>query len=165
MMLMDADSGPRLRKKRVMRRKNARKIKTEAVTLLPVGTEGPMSQAELEDGVIVYLVNDVVLLVKRDDLLFPTLINPAINNMPSVIIDMGAIPYVCNGADVMAPGIKKVLGEFTENSIIVIKDITHGKALAIGRAIHSSSDMREMEKGKAIKTLHHVGDKIWGIIS
>jgi PUA domain protein len=148
-----------------MRRKDARKMKEEAKALLPVGTEGPLSQAELEDGATVYIANDIVLLVRRDDLLFPTLINPAINNMPSVAIDMGAIPYVCNGADVMAPGIKKVQGEFTENSIIVIKDITHGKALAIGQAIHSSVDIREMEKGKAIKTLHHVGDKIWSIIS
>ena len=78
---------------------------------------------------------------------------------------MGAIPYVCNGADVMAPGIKEIQGEFAENSILVIKDITHGKALAIGQAIRSSADIRGMEKGKAIKTLHHVGDKIWSIIS
>ena len=78
---------------------------------------------------------------------------------------MGAIPYVCNGADVMAPGIKNVQGEFTQNSIIVIEDITHGKALAIGQAIHSSSEIREMKKGKAIKTLHYVGDKIWSLIS
>jgi PUA domain protein len=136
----------------------------EAKALLTVGTDGPLSQAEL-DGETVYIANDLVLLVRRGDLLFPTLINPAINNMPSAVIDMGAIPYVCNGADVMAPGIKKVQGEFTENSIIVIKDITHGKTLAIGQAIHSSADIREMEKGKAIKTLHHVGDKIWSIIS
>jgi len=162
---MDVDSGPRLRKRRVMRRKDARKMKEEAKALLPVGTEGPLSQAELEDGATVYIANDMVLLVRRDGLLYPTLINPAINNMPSAVIDMGAIPYVCNGADVMAPGIKEIQGEFVENSIVVIKDITHGKALAIGQAIHSSADIRGMEKGKAIKTLHHVGDKIWDIIS
>ena len=148
-----------------MRRKDARKMMEEAKALLTVGNEGPFSQAELEDGTTVYIANDIVLLVRRDDLLFPTLINPVINNMPSAVIDMGAIPYVCNGADVMAPGIKKVQGEFTENSIIVIKDIKYGKALAIGQAIHSSSDIREMEKGKAIKTLHHVGDKLWSLIS
>ena len=148
-----------------MRRKDARKMMEEAKALLTVGTEGPLSQAELEDGATVYIANDIVLLVRRGDLLFPTLINPAINNMPSAAIDMGAIPYVCNGADVMAPGIKNVQGEFTQNSIIVIEDITHGKALAIGQAIHSSSEIREMKKGKAIKTLHYVGDKIWSLIS
>jgi PUA domain protein len=162
---MDAISGPKLRKRRVIRRKDARKIREEANIYLPEGDTSPLSQAELEDGAIVYITNDIVFLVRRNNLLYPTLKNPTINKMPSVVIDMGAIPYICNGADVMAPGIIKIQGEFKENSIIVIKDITYGKALAIGQAINSSAKIREMEKGKVIKTLHHVGDEIWNIIN
>ena len=74
---------------------------------------------------------------------------------------MGAIPYVCNGADVMAPGIKEIKGEFEEGDLVVVRDVEHGKALAIGKALVGSDEMKEMRKGKAVTNLHHVGDKLW----
>jgi PUA domain protein len=77
---------------------------------------------------------------------------------------MGAIPYVCKGADVMAPGIKEVRGEFEAGELIVVRDVNHSKALAIGKALVRSDEMRGMGKGKAIKNLHYVGDKLWQVI-
>ena len=46
---------------------------------------------------------------------------------------MGAIPYVCKGATVMAPGIVRVEGEFGKGDLVLIVDMKHGKALALGR--------------------------------
>jgi PUA domain protein len=90
--------------------------------------------------------------------------NELIEELPNVIVDMGAIPYVCKGADVMSPGIVKIDGVFEEEALIIVRDVNHGKALAIGRAIVSSVDMENMPKGKAINNLHYVGDKIWAAI-
>ena len=55
---------------------------------------------------------------------------------------MGAIPYICKGADVMAPGIKEIPLNFNEGDIVVVRDIKHRKALAIGKALKSYSTDR-----------------------
>lgn len=120
-----------------------------------------VDQAVIEDGTEVYLIDGVVQLASRDDALFPTLTNPNVAKLPSIVVDMGAIPYVCNGADVMAPGIKEIKGEFEEGDLVVVRDIEHSKALAIGWALVGSDEMKRMRKGKAVVNLHHVGDKLW----
>ena len=81
--------------------------------------------------------------------------------LPNIIVDMGAIRYICGGADVMAPGIKDIIGEFKEGSLVVIRDINHKKALAIGKALKSSKEIKGSNKGKVIQNLHYIGDKIW----
>jgi predicted RNA-binding protein (TIGR00451 family) len=74
---------------------------------------------------------------------------------------MGAIPFVCKGADVMAPGITEIKTPFEEGALVVIRDVKHGKALALGKALRSSTSIMTEKKGKVIKNLHYVGDKIW----
>ena len=120
-----------------------------------------VDRALIEDGAEVYLIEGTVQLASKDETLFPTLLNPNIGKLPSIVVDMGAIPYVCNGADVMAPGIKEIKGEFEAGDIVVVRDIEHVKALAIGKALVGSDEMKEMRKGKAVMNLHHVGDKLW----
>jgi PUA domain protein len=73
---------------------------------------------------------------------------------------MGAVPYVCNGADVMAPGIKD-MDQFDAGDLVVVRDVAHGKALAVGKALKSSSDIEKNRKGRAIENLHYVGDSLW----
>lgn len=158
---MVSGSEPKLRKRRVLRRRDARALRDEAGALLGPLESERVDQAIIEDGMIVYLIDGSAQLARRDDTLFPTLTNPSLENLPSVVVDMGAIPYVCNGADVMAPGIKEVQGEFGENDLVVIRDIEHGKALAVGLALVASEEMEGMGKGKAVRNLHHVGDKLW----
>lgn len=74
---------------------------------------------------------------------------------------MGAVPYVCKGADVMAPGIREIQGEFDENELLLVVDERHGKPLAVGSAVFSSEELKKIKHGKAIKNLHYVGDKLW----
>ncbi len=124
-----------------------------------------ISQAELEDGSMIYLFDGEMLLTRRDGILLPTLKNPNLERFPSVIVDMGAIPYVCNGADVMAPGIVEIRGKFEKDALLIIRDVQHGKALGVGLALDSSEDMKEMKRGKAVVNLHHVGDKLWEAIN
>jgi PUA domain protein len=74
---------------------------------------------------------------------------------------MGAVPFVCKGADVMAPGIKDIPTAFPEGALVVIRDVNHKKALSVGKALRGSAEIMESKKGKVIQNLHYVGDKIW----
>jgi len=147
-----------------MRRRDARRLKEEARALLGAVEPNTVGQAEIDDGTIVYLLDGVVRLARKDDTLFPTLTNPVLEGLPSVVVDMGAVPFVCNGADVMAPGIVEVRGNFEESELVVVRDLRHGKALAVGKALVASEEMRGMKKGKAVRNLHYVGDRIWKTI-
>ena len=44
---------------------------------------------------------------------------------------------------------------------MVIRDVTHGKGLAVGVANKSSQEIEMSKTGKVIKNLHYVGDKLW----
>ena len=78
-----------------------------------------------------------------------------------VQVDMGAIPFVCNGANVMAAGINDVSPEISKGQFVWIREENHHKPLAVGQALLSSKDMLSSEKGKAVKALHYIGDKVW----
>src|SRR5579883_23340 len=77
-----------------------------------------------------------------------------LEKFPKAIVDTGAIKFVCNGANVMRPGIKKFT-EFQKDDIICVIEETHNKFLAVGKALVSSNEMQEMTKGEVIKNLHY----------
>ncbi len=156
---------PVLHKKRMMRRRDARKLLEEAKALLGRVKSTTLGQAELDDGTIVYVIDGEVQLARSGDRLYPTLMNASIENLPAVVVDMGAVPYVCKGADVMAPGIVEVQGSFSEGDYVVVRDVNHRKALAIGTALAPSEEVRTKEKGKAILNIHYVGDKLWNAVT
>lgn len=80
-----------------------------------------------------------------------------------VTVDMGAVKFVYNGADVMAPGVVDADPSITEGDLIWVRDEKNLQPLAVGVALMSGNDMIAQKKGKAARTLHHVGDGIWGI--
>lgn len=165
MIMVAEEKIPKLLKRRVLGRKEVRRLKGEAGSLLGSVDTNAVSQATLEDGSTVYFFFKEAILARKKDFLIPTLINPAIDALSSALVDMGAIPYVCNGADVMAPGIMDIEGGFEKDGLLVIRDVKHRKALGIGAALYSSEEMKGLKKGKAILNLHYVGDKIWASIN
>jgi len=78
-----------------------------------------------------------------------------------VTVDMGAIPYVANGADVMSPGVVEADPGLTEGDMVWIRDEKNLRPLAIGRALMAGPDMVDATSGKAVETIHYVGDKLW----
>jgi len=113
----------------------------------------------------IYLIGGKPLLFKSIDRVLPTLLFSEFTAKASrVIVDMGAIPYVCKGATVMAPGIVRYEGDFVTGDLVLIADIKHGKALAFGEALIDSASARVIKKGPVVKTLHYVSDKIWDYI-
>jgi len=99
--------------------------------------------------------------IELDNLLMPSLkSNEILEKFPYVEVDQGAVPYICNGADVMRPGIIK-WGTFKKDDIVGVREINYKKFIAVGVALIDQSDMEGMKKGAAIKNLHYVGDKFW----
>lgn len=113
----------------------------------------------------IFIINRKPILMRLSGKLFPTLFfNEVFPILPKVIVNMGAVPYVCNGADVMAPGVVRVDGDFEKNDIPLIVDERFGKSLAIGVALFDSQTMRKLAHGKIVKNIHYVGDKLWNLL-
>jgi PUA-domain protein len=83
--------------------------------------------------------------------------------LPEVIVDMGAVKFIVNGADVMRPGIVEI-SDFEKDSFVVVKDVNNKKPLIVGVALLSSDEMKETSSGCVVKNIHYVGDDIWNII-
>ena len=114
---------------------------------------------------LVYLVGGKPLLYKANNKILPTLLfNEFTVNAPKIVVDMGAVPYVCKGADVMAPGIVRFEGEFRKDDLVLVVDINHGKTLALGESLLDAEIAKQTKKGPVVKTLHYVSDKIWDYI-
>lgn len=122
--------------------------------------------AELHEKKILLIINGRSLFIESEGILIPTLLfEELVRRLPKAFVDMGAVPHICNGADVMAPGIVRIEGEFEEGDFVVVLDEKHGKAIAITRALASSKVIKSLKRGKVLKNIHYIGDSIWRIIS
>jgi len=107
------------------------------------------------------LVGDNFKILKLGDEFIPFLSDvKLLENFPNVIVDMGAVKFMCNGANVMRPGIKNY-SEFLKNDIVCVVEESQQKYLAVGKSLVNSSEMKEMSKGEVIKNLHYISDKYW----
>tara|TARA_B110000014_G_scaffold215371_1_gene168986 strand:+ start:1487 stop:1957 length:471 start_codon:yes stop_codon:yes gene_type:complete len=109
------------------------------------------------------LIGDTFKILKLRDEFIPFLTEiKLLENFPSVTVDMGAVKFMCNGANVMRPGIKNY-SEFSENDIVCVIEESQHKYLAVGKSLVNSLEMKEMSKGEVIKNLHYISDKYWEI--
>jgi PUA domain protein len=112
-----------------------------------------------------YLVNGEPVLAKTDRDPFPTLdFKGFLALAPKAVVDMGAVPFVCKGANVMAPGIKRFEGDFKKGDIVLVVDEKHGKALAIGEVLYGSEEAKNVKQGIVVRNIHFVSDQVWGFI-
>ncbi|AKB83273.1 tRNA-guanine(15) transglycosylase [Methanosarcina barkeri 3] len=109
------------------------------------------------------LVDGKPLLFEIEGHLFPTVRGALEMGLQKriVTVDKGAIRFVSNGADIMAPGVAAADPEIKKGDFVIIVEETHQKPLAIGKAIMGGPEMVEATSGKAIKSITHVGDKLW----
>jgi PUA domain protein len=150
-----------------LRTKEAKQIITQASGKLKVnletlfGAKANVETVEADFGQLL-LIDGKPLLFKTGAAVLPTLLAKEILvHVPKVVVDMGAIPYVCNGADVMAPGIVRYEGEFIKGDIVLVLDEKHGKPLALGEILYASEEAKSVRQGVVVKNLHYVSDKIW----
>ncbi|MBU1111594.1 MAG: DUF1947 domain-containing protein [Nanoarchaeota archaeon] len=115
-----------------------------------------------EKSIKVILINEEILFVYLKDQLVPSLKLLQTNMLlKTVTVDMGAVKFVVNGADIMRPGIIKIEEGFNEGDFIAIVDMNNLKPLATGKALFNSEQMQQMSLGKVIQNVHFVGDEIW----
>ncbi|MFB6170462.1 MAG: RNA-binding protein [Haloarculaceae archaeon] len=77
-----------------------------------------------------------------------------------VTVDAGAVSFVSDGADIMRPGITEADADIEAGDLVVVAEETHGKVLAVGRALTDGADMVG-DQGKVVESLHHVGDDLF----
>ena len=121
-----------------------------------------LERITLEEHSII-LVDGKPLLFEIEGHLFPTVRGALEMGLQKrvVTVDKGAVRFVSNGADIMAPGIVAADPEIKEGDLVIVVEETHKKALAIGKALMGGQEMVEATSGKAIKSITHVGDKLW----
>jgi len=127
------------------------------------GSKATIEAVEFDNGQI-YIVNTRPVMFKTAGIFLPLLgFIEFIETAPKITVDMGAVPFVCKGANVMAPGIRRVEGEFSKGDLLIVVDERHGKALALGESMFDSVTFKETKSGPVIKTLHYVSDKYWNM--
>ncbi len=121
---------------------------------------GAVEVQELDSGGRIISVETGPVLMLHEGRPIPLLAAVENVKLKKVVVDMGAVPFVTKGADIMAPGIVAANEKIEAGEIILIVDERHGKPLAIGRALVRGAEIKG-PKGKVVKNLHHVGDDIW----
>jgi len=119
-----------------------------------------------EDEIKLYRIGELVV-GEIDEKLYPVIHErnlEALDRLPSMIVDMGAVPHIVNGADVMRPGIKDFRGEFNEGDFVVVRDERNLRPLAVAIALVGLEECRAMKRGKVAKNIHHVNDRIWKLM-
>jgi len=115
----------------------------------------------LDDAQIITGAGIKILKVNDDYLPFLSE-TETLKKFPNVMVDMGAVKFMCKGANVMRPGIKKYT-EFEKDSLVCIVEESQHKFLAVGKALVASSELENMEKGEVIKNIHYISDRFWEV--
>ena len=172
---MFAKLGPdRLKKRANLKNNLLQKLKNDTIESMPA-FEGIWPQIfpkkslvvvyRLEEHVSLYAVDEKPVLVQLNEgqviphlkiaMEYPGL-------LPCVYVDDGAVKALLRGADLMAPGIKK-LGEtpFEEKQVIEIRLLGTTVPFAIGIAKYGSEQITPDVKGLAITVCHIMRDALY----
>jgi PUA domain protein len=135
-------------------------LKSWSKEILPKRFKGLVA-LELDDRRALLILDDF-RVVRVGDKFVPFLADvKRVEAFPYVIVDIGAVRFICNGANVMRPGVRSFPTSFRKGDVVVVKDEKYHKAVAVGEANISSEDAQQLSKGSIIINLHYVGDKIW----
>ncbi len=125
----------------------------------PFDPEAPVDIADTREGEVI-IVDRKLVATFFDGEVFPTIKGFLEIDATKrfVTVDMGAVEFVYNGADIMAPGIVEADKNISEGDLVWVREVEHEKPLAVGKALTQGKEMIESEEGKVVKNLHHVGD-------
>lgn len=84
---------------------------------------------------------------------------------PHLQVDRGAIKFVLSGANIMCPGLTspggRVPDDVQSEQVVIIMAEEKQHALAIGLTKMSGKDIKEINKGVAVETVHYLNDGLW----
>ncbi len=158
----------RIKKRHLLKKREQRdeiaKIEQEiGSSIQGLGSKSHLEGGVLDDGSRILLLDGEIIFFQHEGRMFPALralLNGLID-VPRITVDMGAVKFVVNGADIMRPGITEVDDRVKGNGIVVVVDEKHGKPLAVGVSKLSADALRASTSGKVIKSIHHINDDLW----
>ena len=160
---------PQTHRRYTLKTKEAKQVFTQAQQKINLNLENMYgAKTDIEtvesENTQIFLINGKPIFFRAGETVLPTLqATEMLQQLPKIIVDMGAIPHVCNGADIMAPGIVRIEGEFSKGALVLIADVKHGKPIALGETLLASAEAKITKKGIVVKNLHYVGDEIWDL--
>ena len=111
----------------------------------------------------IIITGNGITAIKIGDKILPHLSEiELLKKFPYVVVDIGAIKFVCKGANVMRPGITK-LSNFENDQIICVIEESNNKFLSVGIAKLSSDEANTTKTGIVVENLHYISDKYWEI--
>ncbi len=148
-------------KRQRLRKKEAKRLAEEIRNSFGIEISGSIDKVDV-NGRIVFLVDDEPLILEHDGRHYFTLygIMKFRPEKGMVVVDEGAVKFVMNGADVMKPGIVQADESLKQGDFCYVAVEKKLTPLAVGIALVDGIEMIG-EKGKAVKNLHHLNDKIW----
>jgi PUA-domain protein len=158
-----------VRKRHTIRKSEAaslfKRLASEIGESAALFTSGTVERVDIDSAFTVYLVDKKPHIFELDEIVFPTLRGAVERPFPQrrIVVDAGAIPFMAKGADVMRPGIVSLTEDIQEGHPVQIVDERHGKPLSIGIALMDGKAITDASRGKVVRTIHHVGDALWGL--
>lgn len=120
---------------------------------------------------MIYYSNSNPVFFLLDDILYPTVYTlwKYIDLLPTVTTVPPVLEKICNGADLMAPGVVineitiKEMRDLKADDICAVRIIGNKAPIAVGIAVMSASTLCTDEvKGKAVIIVHNFKDNLWG---
>ncbi|MDK2794959.1 MAG: hypothetical protein PWQ22_87 [Archaeoglobaceae archaeon] len=146
--------------RRRLRKKESKEIAREVFENSGVSVEGEMDLLDFGE-IKIILVDNEPLLLEYGGRHYLSVYG-AIKLKPEkyrVTVDSGAFKFIVNGADIMKPGIVFADSRIKEGDFVYVTVEGKESAIAVGIALCNAEEMKG--KGKAVKNLHHVKDRIW----
>jgi PUA-domain protein len=157
----------RLRRRHRLRRKEVESLASELKESLGCETFQPLDVLDIGEAggnnIVVYQGKPVAIYIDEKPFLtvHGLLLFPA--SKCYVTVDMGAVKFLANGADVMAPGVVDADPGIYTGMSVWVRDQNNLRPLLIGTALMNGPEMKSANAGKAVKTVHFVGDKLWNL--
>jgi len=157
----------RLRRRHRLRRKEVESLASElkeslgsetfqSLDVVDIGEAGGNNIVVYQGKPVAIYINEKPFLTVHGLLQFPA-------NKCYVTVDMGAVKFLANGADVMAPGIVDADPGIKAGMSVWVRDQNNLRPLLVGIALMNGAEMKSAREGKAVKTIHFVGDKLWNL--
>lgn len=96
-----------------------------------------------------------------DDSALMKIIQPmevALTSLPKVVIRDSAVDSVCHGADLALPGLLQLDSAIERNRLVAIFTLK-GEAVGLGRALLTSREMLDQERGEAVKIVRVIMER------
>ena len=131
-----------------------------------IGSDSDVEVAETDEGHELFFIDKKPVLMDFEDEVFLTVVGALDTDIEKrkVVVDQGALPFLLNAADLMAPGVVEADVGIEPGDLFLVVEENHDKPIAVCKAIESGDYMLDKESGKVGENIHFVQDEIWDFL-